>query len=518
MRAGAPRIGVATTSDEAKRATRPELDRRGGWAIFLGLMAWQVVVQRGLVASYDGHIVYAVARAITHHRLSITRADDLFGMHTPYASYGIGVSLVVAPLYELQRLTGVVSPLLVTLANPVLVSVTGVVLHRCGLALGWPRRLAVAVGLGYGTLTMALQSGTDLFSEPGVALGTALVVLGVLRCRQRWGTGPLLIGTGLGLAVLFRSDSLLLVAPAVLLLPWLVPRSTLSGRRVGVALVGPVGVVLVWTAFYSILRSGTPLPQQYGGTFSFPLGEGLYGLLLSHGKSFFVYNPLLVLSLPGGVLLWRRDRAIAVLLVALAVVRPLLYARWSAWQGGVAWGPRFLLPCAVPLSLLTGEALRRILRLRPALPRRSALAVVTSLAAVSVVVSVASVWLGFEQSYNSTKATPGFHGQAAATARRANLDRYTYSLTHSAIGYNLSHLGTPHPALRHFSPDPDFLGLLAVLVGVAAPTAALVGHGSGRRVGPVGLWGGNLPAGEPTDGSLDQPGGHPDGPDGRQRR
>src|SRR5207249_1630831 len=109
-----------------------------------------------------------------------------------------------------------------------------------------------------------------------------------------------------------------------------------------------------------------------------------------HGKSLFVFNPFLVLAIPGAVALLRRDRALTVLVLVLVAARVLFFARWSAWYGGVAWGPRLLMPVVGPLSLLAVYALSRIPRLPVAL-RIPATIGVAGLVVVSAVVSLASV-------------------------------------------------------------------------------------------------------------------------------
>jgi len=439
--------------------------------LFVGLLAAFVVVQRGAVAAYDGRVMYGVARAITHHRLSLTRLEDPFGRNSPYASFGIGLSLLVAPLYLLQQALHVANPLLVTLANPLLLAGTGLVIYWSGRRLGWSPPFAVLLSMLFAVLTMALQSSTELFSEPGVALATGLVILGFLLWRERPTLGALTVGVGVGIAILFRSDSALLVAPAVVLLPLVVPLPQLRRSRALLCLALPVLVAVGWTSYYSLLRSGTLVPQRYGGRFTTPLLEGLRGLLLSHGKSFFVFNPFLLLAVPGALLLWRRQRGVTVLLLLLASVRALFYARWNFWTGDVCWGPRFLMPCTVPLVVLAGEALRGVSRLRPPL-RVAGMAAVLALGAAAVVVNLASVWVPYEAAFNDTKLTPGLTGRAASTARYHNLQDYTFTLRHSAIGYNLSHLHTRYWALRHFRGGASPVGITALALSVLAPALA----------------------------------------------
>jgi hypothetical protein len=473
--------------------------------VAVGLLALCVAVQRGRVPSYDGKIAYATARAITHGRLHILPADDSFKTNLPYSHYGIGMPLVILPLYLVQRALGMAPDLVVTLASPLLLAAAGGVTYLIGRELAWSRRASLCAAVASVALTQGLQISQELFSEPGIALCTGLLILGVLRWRAGGAggaAGPWLAGTGVGGALLFRSDSAALVGVGLLLLPVFVPwRRLLAERRKWAGLILPVLLAVAWTAWYAQLRDGSPVPKVYGGTFTTPLLTGLYGLLLSHGKSLFVYNPFLILAIPGAVLLWRRDRAASALLVVLAVVRPPFYARWSAWYGGVTWGPRFLMPTAVPLSLLAVEAVSAFWRLPwVRLPLRAvAVAVVAGLVAASVVVSLLSIWVPYGAAWTSAMTPPAgskLRGAALQQVLDRQLHAYLYSFHDSSIGYNLRrvvrHQNRFFP-LIHFAGGAEPIGVLALAVAVLAPLAAWGLAGRHDRAPPDELAG----AGDP---------------------
>src|SRR5439155_2714025 len=85
--------------------------------------------------------------------------------------------------------------------------------------------------------------------------------------------------------------------------------------------------------------------------FSLPIWEGALGLLVSPGRSLFLYAPPVLL----GLALWprfaRHFAAEALLIAAIGAGHPLVYGRWYSWWAGLSWGPRFLLP-ALPFLLL----------------------------------------------------------------------------------------------------------------------------------------------------------------------
>jgi hypothetical protein len=68
-----------------------------------------------------------------------------------------------------------------------------------------------------------------------------------------------------------------------------------------------------------------------------------YGLLASPSKSLFLYAPVMALGVLGWSRFYRRHRLMAVGVLGL-FVSVLISLRGTAWWGGLAWGPRFLLP------------------------------------------------------------------------------------------------------------------------------------------------------------------------------
>jgi hypothetical protein len=57
-----------------------------------------------------------------------------------------------------------------------------------------------------------------------------------------------------------------------------------------------------------------------------------------------LFAPAIVLVPLALVALWRRDRAITSLLLALFAATFVLAATWWSWAGGWSWGPRLLIP------------------------------------------------------------------------------------------------------------------------------------------------------------------------------
>jgi hypothetical protein len=91
--------------------------------------------------------------------------------------------------------------------------------------------------------------------------------------------------------------------------------------------------------------------------FETPLRLGLFGFLLSPGKSIFLFAPPVLLALVGLPALWRRDRGLATLAGVSLPVALGFFARYTQWEGGYCFGARYLVPALLLLSLALGPVL-----------------------------------------------------------------------------------------------------------------------------------------------------------------
>jgi len=129
----------------------------------------------------------------------------------------------------------------------------------------------------------------------------------------------------------------------------------------------PIVVAAALVASEAWIRRGSPfttgyeddhgvrtiLPYSGRPGFSYPFVLGIAALLFSFGRGLLFFAPGLAFwlstrtrSLAAG------HRRVVVLLLLFLVGLVLVYARWWAWYGGLAWGPRFFVVAAVPASFL----------------------------------------------------------------------------------------------------------------------------------------------------------------------
>lgn len=114
-----------------------------------------------------------------------------------------------------------------------------------------------------------------------------------------------------------------------------------------------MGLAIGLVGGYNWARFGDPLDSGYDPdeVFSTPFWEGGGGLLFSLHKGLFWFNPVLLLSVWGGVNFWKCHRREALLVLGALLVHLALFGAWWNWWGGESWGPRFLAP-TLPLLIL----------------------------------------------------------------------------------------------------------------------------------------------------------------------
>jgi hypothetical protein len=250
-------------------------------------------------------------------------------------------------------------------------------LRRRGVS---PRLTLLTTGLLVVGSPLLAYATTD-FSEPGVALMVALVVWGLDGVAREAKYAALGVGAAVGGAVLFRTDSLVLVAVPVA--GALLALSRRRRRDACLFALGALPFIVVWI-WYNVARFGSPFTggYRYQG-FSHPFFQGVYGLTLSPGRGIFIYAPLVIVALVIVPTLRGTDRVLGVLAAVLITVRVLFYAKWWAWSGGSVWGPRFLVPALPALAPAIAAALQRR-------PRSRWLA---AAAAVTVSMSLIGLWV-----------------------------------------------------------------------------------------------------------------------------
>jgi hypothetical protein len=302
---------------------------------------------------------------------------DLYGQ--PQAAYPPGQAILCAPWYAfgkyvLSRMPGVplgdqqfVNAFSTCLSSATFSALTIALFFLLLNRIGIPPRtsLFASVLLGLGTPIFAYSAW--FFSEPlsaALFMGVALLLFGRREQPISMQTAAL-AGLILGLSTWVRPTNVLAVAvfAAAVLVDDKKPTF-----RVAVVLCAASAMGILTLLYRNMALYGSPFVFGYpamvngtktGLTFDNSLGVGLYGFLLSPGKSVFIFAPPLILAATGLRRLLRLHRGVATLAILFPLVYLCFFAKYSSWEGGYCAGPRYLVPSIAIFCLGLGPALTR---------------------------------------------------------------------------------------------------------------------------------------------------------------
>ena len=354
--------------------------------LFLFLNCLYLITSSGRVRTIDEVIVdWEAESLVTRGSTSVPQsvaANSFYGKMdgegNPQAPYGAAQAALVAPWYVLGRVLRAVAPGIPAPARDIALDAVVVassasfaalaaafvflILARAGIAAGAAAGASLILGLG----TPLFAYSSWFFSEP---LAAAILLAAAYALFSGGPSAPISVpraaagGLLLGVAMWVRPAHL--IAVPVFLLAILVRE---RGRGIApaclvAAVAGMCGAAYLCRneiLFGSFFDFGYPAAAEGGkrlNTFDTPLATGLFGLLLSPGKSVFLFAPPLVLALPGVFRLARRDPGLGVLAGLAPMVYLLFYAKYTQWEGGYCFGPRYLLPVIPLLALGLGSML-----------------------------------------------------------------------------------------------------------------------------------------------------------------
>ena len=411
---------------EGRLTPPPASTRRRTFYVVAALSAALLLLTMGFLNAFDSDRMYQVVGGFAEYgRPSRYPSLDAF------TKYGFGLPLVAVPFYWLGKLGTLfgaayepVTRFAVSMTNLPVLAVTCWVLYRAARRFATVG-VALAVAGTYLLATPALNYARTFFSEPvGALLLLGSTLLLVPRAGERAPTARRVLAAGMmlgGMVWLKPAFAVYLPLPGLLVLIMAAMQARIEGagrgemlRRVLVAgalfsvgpLIAGLGQVLYnWLRFAPLADAWLRTGYEKEAGFSTPLIVGLEGLLLSPGKSIFLYAPHLLLAPLGMWLMWRRGAypgRVAVALIAVHTFMGLVFnATWWAWTGNFAWGPRLIMPLfpllAWPLASVGEFTLAKGRTLLS--PRSALLGAWGVLAVLGTVVSIPGALVDFQVYY-----------------------------------------------------------------------------------------------------------------------
>lgn len=325
-------------------------------AIFCGFTALYIWSIGEPFYSTDALVMYEQSRALGLERQLHIAAIDLpqvsegRGGHF-YSKYDPGMPALAAHVVRFADAVAIESIanryavaaifLMIIPAVAMSIAVTSVAIIAAQQSNSW--RWGLLVALVSGMATAVWPYGRLFFAEAITAACLSLSFLLLVQPSPRKMRHTIAVGLLLGIAMMSRAHAAIFVLPVLIFLltdsleP--VSRRQFMGVLPGVLMGGCVLLLHNWLRFEQVFDTG-----YSNESFRFYALPGMVGLLVSPGKSVFVYAPPLLLS---GVLIPRYRRRfpdVARLLLMFTGIALLVYGAWWSWHGGWSWGPRFLVP------------------------------------------------------------------------------------------------------------------------------------------------------------------------------
>ncbi|HOO57195.1 MAG TPA: hypothetical protein PLN69_10250 [bacterium] len=238
--------------------------------------------------------------------------------------------------------------------NPIITAATVVCVALLCAGLGISRRSSIITAAIFGFCTMALPYSKTSFTEPMAALCICASLSGAILYRKTESKTALLLAmAGAALLPLARLSSIVAVVPVLL---YLTTRKDFWKAAVPAGCAVAAGLLIYGLLNY--MRFGSFLETGYGSEavkFDSPFLIAVYGYIFSSDKSIFAYSPPLLLAIPGLVIGFRKKLSREMLCIAgIFLISIIVYGRWYGWEGGHAWGPRFMLTVIPVLMAAAG--------------------------------------------------------------------------------------------------------------------------------------------------------------------
>ncbi|MDQ3367710.1 MAG: hypothetical protein M3680_19990 [Myxococcota bacterium] len=361
--------------------------------LFVLLAGMYVLTGPGRIDIIDGQFRYDVTRNLVEQGSPVVTDGALpptpIGRDGRRYFLGPAASLAGVPLVAVGQLVRPTWPplheFLFSFTSAFLAAGAGVLLFMLYELLGVTRRRAVAWTLAVAFGTMMWPLATSAFDQAQQACVVLLAVYAGLQAARRESVRFAALG-GFAASVLVSYQEVYIAMVPALGLVCMTPFERLVGylrsRRLRGYAVGFL-VGLAALLLFNVYRFGA-ISAIAPHTGDVPLlGNpviGALGLLVSPGKSMFLYSPPLLLAIVGWRALYAREATFARAVLLVVGVHFLIIACLAFWAGDWAWGPRYLV-VTLPLVCL---ALPFVHLRRPIKISIVALGVVVQVLAISV--------------------------------------------------------------------------------------------------------------------------------------
>ena len=352
-----------------------DIFNRMEFKIFLFFFIVYGIFAQNHTLSNDGSRL-ALTSAIVENRSFIIDAFYSYTGGVDYAMYNghyysdkpFGTAFLAVPPYLLAKLTGMTDYaerlFIIELFTSVLIASLGcVIVYLFAKEFTKDEITRVLTTLTYGLGTLLFPWSTVFTNHPVTAtlLLASFYIAYLVKKRRVRNDNLYIAGALAGMSSTMEYQGILFAIPIGLYVLW---NNRLKSFKflVAAALLTSTLFAFNYVVFNEALTFGT---HKYQGFFKhhnqentfygvgMPKKEVAINLLFRTPRGLLIYNPVLVLSLVGFVLLMKsRFRAEALTAMGVFIIVFLFNAGYMMWDGGWSFGPRFLIPGIPFLALM----------------------------------------------------------------------------------------------------------------------------------------------------------------------
>jgi hypothetical protein len=294
-----------------------------------------------------------------------------------YVIRSLLLSAAAVPFYYAALIFSI-SPIVTIglLVNSLFISLTSVVIFCFSSELYRSTKIAFVLSLIFAVCSFVWPYNTTLWVQPLQAL--TLVSSAYFTYKQLHYSSSFICHFTLlrnnnkgiyfaGLGGLFLGLSVFAHPTSILFIPGFIAYSIFSMRRnIKKFLIFLVilGATLFFIGFINYLRFGSFTEFGYGYFASLATNDGwkgLIGLLISPGAGLVFYFPITILLPLGAKYMYRENKSLFLLSAYVIIVNWIYIGTLSfgsepvAWSGGIAWGPRYLIPVLPFITIILGN-------------------------------------------------------------------------------------------------------------------------------------------------------------------
>jgi hypothetical protein len=265
--------------------------------------------------------------------------------------------------------------------NSLFISLTAVIIFCICNEVQKSKKIAFAIAVIYGVCSFVWPYNATFWVQPlqGLLLvsSTYFILLTshrnhsylcnyLLEGKRRSFLFAGLAGLSLGLSVFAHPTSLIFI-PVFLVYSFF---SVMRHQKMDfILLLVILGTVLFYAGLtnYARYHSFTEFGYGYYSSLAAHNGwKGLIGLLVSPGAGLIFYFPLALLLPLGAKYMYKENKSLFCLCLYIIVANWIYYGTLSfgfepaSWSGGIAWGPRYLLPVLPFMLIILGYIFRNI--------------------------------------------------------------------------------------------------------------------------------------------------------------